>query len=154
MKKTQVQPHSYQITKMNENNDMYMTLIGSAVESGDEGAVGRGNRSRGVIPFCRNFSMEAPCGKNPVYHTGKLFTAIGDKLSQMIYEKYNIENVVYCTSKMGDSIEEPWNVSVELNKNTTAKIKKEINKLVVEEIKKHYEITEKLISQEIKVNSY
>ena len=35
---------------------MYMTLIGSAVESGDEGAVGRGNRSRGVIPFCRNFS--------------------------------------------------------------------------------------------------
>lgn len=137
-----------------ENNDMYMTLIGSAVESGDEGAVGRGNRSRGVIPFCRNFSMEAPCGKNPVYHTGKLFTAIGDTISQMIYEKYNIENVVYCTSKMGDSIEEPWNVSVELNKTTTAKIKKEINKMVVEQIKKHYDITEKLIAQEIKVNSY
>lgn len=137
-----------------ENNDMYMTLIGSAVESGDEGAVGRGNRSRGVIPFCRNFSMEAPCGKNPVYHTGKLFTAIGDTISQMIYENYNIENVVYCTSKMGDSIEEPWNVSVELNKNTTAKIKKEINKMVVEQIKKHYDITEKIITQEIKVNSY
>ena len=98
--------------------------------------------------------MEAPCGKNPVYHTGKIFTAIGDKLSKIIYEKYNIENVVYCTSKMGDSIEEPWNVSVELNKNTTAKIKKEINELVKEEIKKHYEITEQLISQQIKVNSY
>ena len=55
---------------------------------------------------------------------------------------------------MGDSIEEPWNVSVELNKNTTAKIKKEINELVKEEIKKHYEITEQLISQQIKVNSY
>ena len=137
-----------------ENNDMYMTLIGSAVESGDEGAVGRGNRSRGVIPFCRNFSMEAPCGKNPVYHTGKLFTAIGDTISQMIYEKYNIENVEYSTSKMGDSIEEPWNVSVELNKTTTAKIKKEINKMVVEQIKKHYDITEKIIAQEIKVNSY
>jgi len=137
-----------------ENNDMYMTLIGSAVESGDEGAVGRGNRSRGVIPFCRNFSMEAPCGKNPVYHTGKLFTAIGDHISQTIYEKYNIENVVYCTSKMGDSIEEPWNISVELNKNTTKKIKKEINNLVMEQLKKHYEITEKLIKEEIKLNSY
>ena len=75
----------YSLIDNYENNDMYMTLIGSAVESGDEGAVGRGNRSRGVIPFCRNFSMEAPCGKNPVYHTGKLFTAIGDKISKDIY---------------------------------------------------------------------
>ena len=131
-----------------------MTLIGSAVESGDEGAVGRGNRSRGVIPFCRNFSMEAPCGKNPVYHTGKLFTAIGDKISKDIYDKYNIENVVYCTSKMGDNIEEPWNVSIELNTTTTAEIKEEINSIVQEQIKNHYKITEKIISQEIKVNSY
>lgn len=61
-----------------------MTLTGSAVESGDEGAVGRGNRSRGVIPFSRNFSMEAACGKNPVYHTGKLFTAIGDIINDEI----------------------------------------------------------------------
>lgn len=61
-------------------DDYYLTAIGSAIESGDEGAVGRGNRSRGVIPFVRNFSMEASCGKNPVYHTGKLFTAIGDKI--------------------------------------------------------------------------
>jgi len=137
-----------------ENNDMYMTLIGSAVESGDEGAVGRENRSRGVIPFCRNFSMEAPCGKNPVYHTGKLFTAIGDKISKDIYDKYNIENVVYCTSKMGDNIEEPWNVSIELNTTTTAEIKEEINSIVQEQIKNHYKITEKIISQEIKVNSY
>lgn len=67
-----------------ENNDLYMTLTGSAVESGDEGAVGRGNRSRGVIPFSRNFSMEAACGKNPVYHTGKLFTAIGDIINDEI----------------------------------------------------------------------
>ena len=137
-----------------ENNDMYMTLIGSAVESGDEGAVWRGNRSRGVIPFCRNFSMEAPCGKNPVYHTGKLFTAIGDKISKDIYDKYNIENVVYCTSKMGDNIEEPWNVSIELNTTTTTEIKEEINSIVQEQIKNHYKITEKIISQEIKVNSY
>ena len=131
-----------------------MTLIGSAVESGDEGAVWRGNRSRGVIPFCRNFSMEAPCGKNPVYHTGKLFTAIGDKISKDIYDKYNIENVVYCTSKMGDNIEEPWNVSIELNTTTTTEIKEEINSIVQEQIKNHYKITEKIISQEIKVNSY
>ena len=92
--------------------------------------------------------------KNPVYHTGKLFTAIGDKISKDIYDKYNIENVVYCTSKMGDNIEEPWNVSIELNTTTTTEIKEEINSIVQEQIKNHYKITEKIISQEIKVNSY
>lgn len=137
-----------------EQNDMYLTLIGSAVESGDEGSVGRGNRSRGVIPFSRNFSMEASCGKNPVYHTGKLFTAIGDQISKEIYEKYGLENVVYCTSRMGDSIENPWNISVELNQDTTDEVKNEIDRIVQNYIKNHYQITEKIINHEIKINSY
>jgi len=137
-----------------ETNDLYLTAIGSAVESGDEGAVGRGNRSRGVIPFNRNFSMEAPCGKNPVYHTGKLFTAIGDVISKKIYEKYNIENVVFCTSKMGDNINDPWNISVELNKEVSDKIKKEINNMVNEEIINHKNITNDLVSGNLKLNSY
>ena len=133
---------------------MYLTVIGSAVESGDEGAVGRGNRSRGVIPFSRNFSMEAPCGKNPVYHTGKLFTAIGDVISEKIYEELNIENVVFCTSKMGDLIENPWNISVEINSNKTIDIEEKINKIVNREINNHLEITQKLINNDIKLNSY
>ena len=55
---------------------------------------------------------------------------------------------------MGDNIEEPWNVSIELNTTTTAEIKEEINSIVQEQIKNHYKITEKIISQEIKLNSY
>lgn len=137
-----------------EKNDLYLTAIGSAVESGDEGVVGRGNRSRGVIPFSRNFSMEASCGKNPVYHTGKLFTAIGDIISKRIYEIYNIENVVFCTSKMGDNINEPWNISVELNKDVSEELKKEIDDLVKEELNNHKNITYNLISGMLKLNSY
>lgn len=137
-----------------DNNDLYMTLIGSAIESGDEGAVGRGNRSRGVIPFSRNFSMEAACGKNPVYHTGKLFTAIGDRISQKIYEQYHVENVVYCTSKMGDKIENPWNISVELSKTLSEKDYKNIDDLVKKIIKNHSEITNEIINDNIKLNSY
>ena len=137
-----------------EKNDLYLTAIGSAVESGDEGAVGRGNRSRGVIPFSRNFSMEAPCGKNPVYHTGKLFTAIGDVISEKIFEIFNIENVVFCTSKMGDSILEPWNISVELNEDVSLEVKKQIDVLVKEVINNHNKITVDLINGKLKVNSY
>lgn len=137
-----------------EKNDLYMTLTGSAVESGDEGAVGRGNRSRGVIPFSRNFSMEAACGKNPVYHTGKLFTAIGDIISQKIYEKYKVENTVYCTSKMGDNISEPWNISVELNKKLLKEEIEDIKDMINEIIKNHADITQKIINNRIKLNSY
>ena len=137
-----------------DNDDLYMTLIGSAIESGDEGAVGRGNRSRGVIPFSRNFSMEAACGKNPVYHTGKLFTAIGDCISKKIYELYHVENVVYCTSKMGDKIENPWNVSIELSKKLSEKDYEDIDELVNKIIKNHSEITNEIINNSIKLNSY
>lgn len=137
-----------------EKNDLYLTVIGSAIESGDEGAVGRGNRSRGVIPFCRNFSMEASCGKNPVYHTGKLFTAIGDIVSERIYNELNIENVVYCTSKMGDSIDNPWNISVEINARKSESIIDKIGEIINHEIENHCEITKKLINHEIKLNSY
>ena len=137
-----------------EKNDMYMTLTGSAIESGDEGAVGRGNRSRGVIPFSRRFSMEAACGKNPVYHTGKLFTAIGYIISEKIYKKYGLEKVVYCTSKMGDSIENPWNISVELNTKVSKNIKMQIEELVNKEVKDHYKTTKKIVSREVKVNNY
>ena len=137
-----------------EKNDLYMTLIGSAIESGDEGAVGRGNRSRGVIPFNRNFSMEAACGKNPVYHTGKLFTTIGDLISKEIYDKYNIENSVYCTSRMGDLIEEPWNISIELSQKVSEKIMEEIDIYVNQILKKHDIITKNIIERKIKLNNY
>ena len=98
--------------------------------------------------------MEASCGKNPVYHTGKLFSAIGDLISKKIYDKYNVENVVYCTSKVGDQINNPWNISVELNTNVPVKIKHEINNMVKHEIKKHIEITDALINRDVKLNSY
>ncbi len=137
-----------------EKNDLYMTLTGSAIESGDEGAVGRGNRTRGVIPFTRNFSMEAACGKNPVYHTGKLFSAIGNIISQKIYEKYKVENTVYCTSKMGDDINNPWNISVELNRKLSDIEIKEIDNMIKEIINNHNNITKKIINGEIKLNSY
>ena len=136
------------------NNDLYMTLIGSAIESGDEGAVGRGNRSRGVIPFCRNLSMEAPCGKNPVYHTGKIFTAIGDVISKKIYDKYKIENVIYLTSKIGDDITNPWNISVELHNNVSDDIIKEIDLMIVNIINNHEKITKDIVNSNIKLNSY
>ncbi len=95
-------------------SDYYLTLTGSAIESGDEGVVGRGNRYNGVIPFTRHMSMEACCGKNPVYHVGKLYTAICSLISEEIYGLLGLETYVYLTSQMGRSLSDPWSACVEV----------------------------------------
>jgi len=137
-----------------DNQDVYLTAIGSAVESGDEGAVGRGNRSNGVIPFTRNMSSEAPCGKNPVYHTGKIFTAIGDIIVEEIYQLLGVENTLYLTSQMGRDMNDPWQVAIALDgykKDIDAKLKNDIEKIVKENLKKHMETTKKIIDGKIKI---
>ena len=96
-----------------ERSDYYLTLTGSAIESGDEGVVGRGNRHNGVIPFCRRMSMEACCGKNPVYHVGKVYTALCWLISSDIHE-IGLESYVYLTSQMGRKLNDPWLVYVEV----------------------------------------
>jgi S-adenosylmethionine synthetase len=95
-------------------SDYYLTLTGSAIESGDEGVVGRGNRYNGVIPFVRHMSMEACCGKNPVYHVGKLYTAIASLIASDIHRILNLESYVYMTSQMGRGLSDPWSVCVEV----------------------------------------
>ncbi|MHA1487030.1 MAG: methionine adenosyltransferase, partial [Promethearchaeota archaeon] len=52
---------------------LYLTITGTSAEAGDDGEVGRGNRSNGLITPCRPMSLEAVCGKNPINHVGKLY---------------------------------------------------------------------------------
>ena len=65
-----------------ENSELYLTAIGSSIESGDEGLVGRGNRINGVISPMRRMSMEGACGKNPVYHIGKIYYVAAQEISK------------------------------------------------------------------------
>ena len=55
---------------------------------------------------------------------------------------------------MGDNINEPWNISVELNKDVSEELKKKIDDLVKEELNNHKNITYNLISGMLKLNSY
>ena len=51
---------------------LYLTITGTSAEAGDDGEVGRGNRSNGLITPCRTMSLEAVCGKNPINHVGSI----------------------------------------------------------------------------------
>lgn len=131
-------------------SDYYLTLTGSALESGDEGVVGRGNRYNGVIPFTRHMSMEASCGKNPVYHVGKVYTALAIEISQEIYEKLGLETYVLLTSQMGRSLSDPWSVCIEVCKpKIGTHQRKGIERIVENALSRIPSTTEKIIQGDI-----
>jgi S-adenosylmethionine synthetase len=131
-------------------SDYYLTLTGSAIESGDEGVVGRGNRYNGVIPFTRQMSMEACCGKNPVYHVGKLYTAIASLISSEIFELTGIETYVYLTSQMGRSLSDPWSVCVEVcGRDATPTERQMFEEIIERNLANANETTRKIVYGEI-----
>ncbi len=131
------------------HDDLYMTLLGSALESGDEGSVGRGNRIHGVIPFTRNITMEASCGKNPVYHIGKIYTSLAYVISRDIYNNFNIENIVFITSQIGRDLSDPWLLSIELKSESDEEIRTKIKDLTNLHLKNISSITNMIIKKEI-----
>jgi S-adenosylmethionine synthetase len=133
-------------------SDFYLTLTGSAIESGDEGVVGRGNRIRGVIPFTRRMSMEASCGKNPVYHVGKVYTALCTLIAEDIYTTLGYENYVYATSQIGRPLAAPWHVGVDLcNVRPTPSDEHTIRHIVAEHVSSPDTITERVIRGEMQL---
>jgi S-adenosylmethionine synthetase len=46
-----------------QTDELYLTAVGSSIESGDEGVVGRGNRANGLITPLRPMNVEGVSGK-------------------------------------------------------------------------------------------
>lgn len=100
-----------------ETSEVYLTATGSSVESGDEGLVGRGNRINGVISPFRPMSMEGVCGKNPVYHIGKVYYLAAQEIAKKIYEKFGVKNEVFLVSQSGRDLIDPWEVGIVIDEN-------------------------------------
>jgi S-adenosylmethionine synthetase len=60
---------------------VYLTVIGTSAESGDDGQAGRGNRSTGLITPGRPMTMESVAGKNPVSHVGKIYNVMAGRIA-------------------------------------------------------------------------
>ena len=63
---------------------IYLTVTGLSAEAGDDGQVGRGNRSNGLITPYRPMSLEAVAGKNPVTHVGKLYNLAASRIAHAV----------------------------------------------------------------------
>ena len=98
---------------------MFLTITGTSAENGDDGIVGRGNRTSGLITptHSRPQSLEAAAGKNPINHVGKIYSIMAQLISKAIYEKAGgdaVEVYVRLQSQIGHPINKPWLGDIEI----------------------------------------
>jgi S-adenosylmethionine synthetase len=65
--------------------------------------------------------MEAPNGKNPVYHVGKIHTLVADELAMVIGDSFNCGVNVYISCKIGDNLYMPQDILIEIDKDVDPK---------------------------------
>lgn len=97
-----------------ETGQMYLTAIGSAIESGDEGLVGRGNRTNGLITPTKPMSIEGQCGKNPVYHVGMLYNIAARRVAKSVHEITGSYVETHLVSQSGRQLTDPWQTYVDV----------------------------------------
>ncbi len=96
----------------------YLSVFGTSADSGDSGEVGRGNRANGLISLNRAAGSEAGAGKNCVSHVGKIYNLLAFKMADEIYKKTKKRNYVWLVSQIGQSVDRPSIISVEIDKMT------------------------------------
>ncbi len=129
--------------------ELYLTATGSSLESGDEGLAGRGNRVSGLITPYRPMSMEGACGKNPVYHIGKLYYVAAILLSQKIYDKFGTINQVAIISQSGRKLIDPWKVIILAHTDFEGDDEVELRKFVISEMNNIPNITDRILNKEL-----
>jgi S-adenosylmethionine synthetase len=133
-------PKKYKINiEINRNPDNsyrnYSLVKGSCIECGEEGIVGRGNNSQGLISSFREHTMEASCGKNLQYHIGRVVSFMANNAVKRINEELGIKSTLFCLTRNRGSLFEPFVFYLSTNKSGN---EEEINKIINEEFNKGY----------------
>ncbi|AEF95698.1 methionine adenosyltransferase [Methanotorris igneus] len=98
-----------------ERESVFLTVIGTSAEMGDDGSVGRGNRVNGLITPFRPMSMEAASGKNPINHVGKIYNILANLIANDIAKLDGVkECYVRILSQIGKPIDQPKALDIEI----------------------------------------
>src|SRR6056297_3443354 len=137
-----------------DEESVYLTTTGTSAEMGDDGSVGRGNRSNGLITPNRSMSMEATSGKNPVNHIGKIYNLLGTEIAErVVAEVDGIRDLrVRLLSQIGRPIDQPHVADAQVVTEDgvdVADVDGEIREIVDRELADVTEITRKVIDGDI-----
>jgi S-adenosylmethionine synthetase len=95
---------------------IYLTVVGTSAEAGDDGQAGRGNRANGLITPCRAMTMESVAGKNPVTHVGKLYNVAASRIASALVD--NVPEIIAAqcalVSRIGTPVTEPQIVDIRI----------------------------------------
>lgn len=131
-----------------EAGELYLTAIGSAIESGDEGLVGRGNRVTGLIAPTRPMSIEGHCGKNPVYHVGMIYNLSARRVAQRLHEEFGTSAEVHLISQTGRKLTDPWRTFVSVSDDLDTDAATEV---ISDELERMPELTESWLAGDIEM---
>lgn len=104
----------------------YLLGSGSCLEFGEEGFVGRGNGVSGLIPIQRPKSVEAAFGKNPTYHSGKVYTIYAEYIARNVHERLGTAATVTIVAANSNYLRDPSHVIVDTDEPADSKTVKEI----------------------------
>lgn len=108
-----VSPHGLTISvRVNPQKNPYMLGVGSCIECGEEGLVGRGNSILGIIASERTHTQESWAGKNPVYHTGRVLGYLTLKLARAVSTRLKLKCSVSAITRCGGSVIPPHFLSI------------------------------------------
>lgn len=105
-------------------NSLFLTVLGTSAESGDDGQAGRGNRASGLITPFRAMTMESVAGKNPVTHVGKLYNVVAGLIARDLVAGVDAVAAAQCVlvSQIGKPVTQPQIVDVQLGLHDGAAI--------------------------------
>lgn len=94
---------------------LYLTVLGTSAECGDDGQAGRGNRINGLITPFRPTTMESVPGKNAVSHVGKLYNIAAGLVADRVSRLNGVaEAQCLLVSGIGCPVTKPLTVNVRL----------------------------------------
>ena len=133
---------------------IYLTTTGTSAEQGDDGSVGRGNRSNGLITPNRSMSMEATSGKNPVNHIGKIYNLLSTEIARTVVDEVDgIREIrIRLLSQIGQPIDKPHVADANLVTEDgieIADIEDEVEAIIDAELEDVTSITERVIDGEL-----
>jgi S-adenosylmethionine synthetase len=96
--------------------NLYLTVVGTSAEAGDDGQAGRGNRANGLITPCRTMTMESVAGKNPMTHVGKLYNVAAGRIAAALVEGVAGIAAAQCAlvSQIGAPVTKPHIVDIRI----------------------------------------
>lgn len=135
------------VNTRDDDEAIYLTVTGTAADTGDIGVVGRGNRVNGLIAPGRVTSIEAPAGKNPTYHSGKVYTVAALDLARKIAAQAGSESYVTITTSTGNPLSAPDLVAAELvGTDITAGVRDRVSGLIGEGLERIARVSEQLVA--------